>query len=88
MTGKIVKQYILQNKLKLDRYHAEFTCYLKLIWDSTGDGEQKRIRRLLEHEIEGGARVMENKMFIACKAHIGFCTEKKEEHDRLITANS
>jgi len=47
-TGKLVKEAILNSKLRFDRCATVFDCYMKMKCDIGRDGEEKKALKLLK----------------------------------------
>ena len=82
-TGKIVKERILNNELKYERCANEFDCYIKFQIDLARDGNEDKMKKLMQYENNKDARVLDNTIFICRRTHIGLATEHKEEYDAL-----
>jgi len=76
-TGKIVKQRILNNKLKYYRFANAWDCYVKLSKYLTKNGEEARRKKFEQYERDGDEPVLKNTTLSTRRTFIGFGTENK-----------
>ena len=56
---------------------------MKLKRDLSKNGDEIKMKKLREYEMNGDQRVVENTMYTTTKTHIGFGTENKQQYDKL-----
>ena len=60
---------------------------MKLTHDLSKNGEDKRIRKILEYECTGDAKILLNSVYTTQKTHIGYGTESTIEFDIMTNNN-
>ena len=69
--------------MKYDRCANALDCFMKLKRDLSKNGDEIKMKKLREYEMNGDQRVVENTMYTTTKTYISFGTENKQQYDKL-----
>ena len=69
--------------MKYDRCANALDCFMKLKRDLSKNGDELKMKKLREYEMNGDQRVVESTIYTTTKTHIGFGTESKQQYEKL-----